>query len=381
MDREDIIRLAETNDDDLLLKFPRASYHLNRAQLRKLKEEAKELLSKELPSKEEVIRSIEIEKLKNEKSQSDKIVKILTDQIHSLEREKLAILQIKETPQSMVITRPTSTMKVSAVPFIVASDWHIDEIVHPSKINFMNEFNLSIADQRIQNFFTNSVRLINKEAKDTNLDKGVIAMLGDFISGNIHEELMENTSLRPAEAMIWVTDRIVAGLRYILENTTLDYTIVCHVGNHTRITKKVHYSTEQGNSLEYIMYHYIKNVFKDEPRLQWIIAEGYHTYLELYGKTIRLHHGHSIKYGGGVGGIFVPARRAIMQWNRARTSHLDIFGHFHQLKNGGNFILNGSLIGYNAYAINIQSDYEVPRQKFFMFSDTGEVIAEYPIFL
>ena len=55
--------------------------------------------------------------------------------------------------------------------------------------------------------------------------------------------------------------------------------------------------------------------------------------------------------------------------------------HFHQLKNGGNFITNGSLIGYNAFAIQIKADYEPPRQKFFMYSSTGEVAGEFPIFL
>jgi hypothetical protein len=69
--------------------------------------------------------------------------------------------------------------------------------------------------------------------------------------------------------------------------------------------------------------------------------------LQIYDVTVRFHHGHSIRYAGGVGGIYIPTNKAIAQWNKGRHADLDVFGHFHQLRDGGNFICNGSLIGYN----------------------------------
>ena len=73
-----------------------------------------------------------------------------------------------------------------------------------------------------------------------------------------------------------------------------------------------------------------------------------------------------MKYGGGVGGIFIPAYKSIAQWNKAKKADMDVFGHFHQQKDGGNFISNGSLIGWNSYAIRIKADYEKPSQTFFL---------------
>jgi hypothetical protein len=32
------------------------------------------------------------------------------------------------------------------------------------------------------------------------------------------------------------------------------------------------------------------------------------------------------------------------------------------MRDGGNFVSNGSIIGHNAYAISIKADYEKPRQ-------------------
>jgi hypothetical protein len=62
----------------------------------------------------------------------------------------------------------------------------------------------------------------------------------------------------------------------------------------------------------------------------------------------------------------LPAYKSISQWNKARKADLDVFGHFHQQKDGGNFVSNGSLIGWNSYAIRIKADFEKPSQAFFL---------------
>jgi len=67
-----------------------------------------------------------------------------------------------------------------------------------------------------------------------------------------------------------------------------------------------------------------------------------------------------------VGGIYIPTNKAIAQWNKGVRADLDVFGHFHQFIDAGNFVANGSLIGYNAYALRIKADYEPPKQAFFL---------------
>jgi len=47
--------------------------------------------------------------------------------------------------------------------------------------------------------------------------------------------------------------------------------------------------------------------------------------------------------------------------DKARHADLDVFGHFHQLKNLGNWVCNGSIIGYNAFALRIKADYETAK--------------------
>jgi hypothetical protein len=133
------------------------------------------------------------------------------------------------------------------------------------------------------------------------------------------------------------------------------------------MTKEQRISTETGYSLEQFMYYQIRNFFSKEKRIKFVIATGYHSFVELFDKyTIRFHHGHQISYKGGVGGLTIPVNKAIAQWNKARVVDLDVFGHFHTKFDGGNFIANGSLIGYNPYAVSIKASYEKPSQTFFL---------------
>jgi len=147
--------------------------------------------------------------------------------------------------------------------------------------------------------------------------------------------------------------------------------IVNFTGN-SRITDKQRVSTEYGNSLEILMYRQLKDYFENEKRVEFVIEDSYLTYLNIYKYTVRLHHGHAVKYGGGIGGIFIPAFKAISQWDKQKQADWTFFGHFHQLKDGGNFVTNGSLIGYNAYAVRIKADFEAPKQAFMVIdADRG----------
>jgi len=282
-----------------------------------------------------------------------------------LREEKEAILRVQQTPQSIKFTKRQNGGS-DATAFIIASDWHIEETVRPSDVSGLNKYNLEISDARAKKFFSNSLKLLEITQKESRVNQVVLALLGDFISGHIHLELLENNTLLPADAIWRVQNYLISGINFLLDNSKIELTIICHGGNHGRMTKRIHHATEQGNSLEVYMYNNIALHFKNNKRINFVIAEGYHTYVDVYDYKVRLHHGHAIRYAGGVGGIFIPVNKAIAQWNKGRTVDLDVFGHFHQFKDGGNFICNGSLIGYNAFALSIKADYEKPKQAFFL---------------
>lgn len=322
-----------------------------------------------------------VSRLQGDKKKIDAKYKMLLDKLEIAEKEKKAILEMKNNTETSVIISSKSKSSSEATAFMIGSDFHVEEEVKPQTISGLNKFNLNIAEKRINAFFVNGLKLCNIVKKDIKVDNLVLALLGDFISNSIHEELMEVNLLPPVGAVIFAKNSIIPGINYLLQNSNMKLTIVCSFGNHGRITKERRHATESGNSLEFFMYHIIADHFKDEKRIKFVIGEGYHTYLDIYGKTIRFHHGHNLRYAGGIGGIFIPAYKAIAQWNKMKQADLDVFGHFHQRKDGGNFISNGSLIGYNAFALSIKADYEQPMQSFFMIDSNGRRIMNTPIFL
>ena len=271
--------------------------------------------------------------------------------------------------------------KDEATAFIDLSDWHVDEIVRANSVNSKNIFNQKIATKRINNLFANALKLVKIGQAENKIKDVVIVLGGDFFSGNIHEELLENTSMLPIEAVMFAQDHLVSGIKFLNDNLKVNFHIVCVVGNHSRITKKVHHSTEYGNSLEYFMYHNIAKFFSKSKNIDFKIAQGYHQYIKVYGRTIRIHHGHNMRYGGGVGGVFIPINKAINEWNKVRYADLDIIHHFHRVVDGGNFTINGSLIGFNAFALAIKASPEPPKQLFFLWHKKYGKIMTTPIFL
>lgn len=261
---------------------------------------------------------------------------------------------------------------------LVASDWHVEETVG-AEVGGLNTYNLDIAKARAVKFFQSSLRLIKLLQQDITIDTVVLALLGDFISGQIHEEFPEINELQPNHALMFAQSLICSGIEFLLANSTFSLTIPCHSGNHARTTKTTRFSAENGHSLEYLMYLHLAAYFRHEPRITFLIPDGYHSYLDVYGTIIRFHHGHAIKYGGGVGGIFVPAFKAVSQWNKGKHADLDVFGHFHQMKDGGNFVSNGSLIGMNGFSLAIKADYEKPRQLLILMDKRRSRTCTWPI--
>jgi hypothetical protein len=271
--------------------------------------------------------------------------------------------------------------KSEAVAVTLLSDWHYEEVVKPQGVNFLNDFNEDVAKERIRKCFITIVKYLNLHKKETHIEKMILALLGDFISGGIHDELKEGNTLLPIEAIWKVQKHITSGINYILENSCVKLVIPCSPGNHGRTTVKQRIATDHGNSLEWLMYLNLAKYYEGNNRVEFVVNEGYHTYIDIYDYTIRFHHGQALRYQGGVGGIYIPVNKAINQWNKAKKADLDCFGHFHQMKNGGTFISNGSLIGWNSFAIRIKTDFEKPKQTFFLIDKKYFVNCVRPIIL
>lgn len=303
-------------------------------------------------------------------------------ELSKLQKEREANLDLRGKKIETYKIEPTlSSGESEATAVILLSDWHYEEIVKPQSVNYLNRYDEKIATDCIQKTFQTVVKYIKLQQKETTINTLVMALLGDFISGGIHDELKEGNHLLPGEAIWKVQNHIASGIKFILDNTSVNLVIPCASGNHGRTTEKQRVATEYGNSLEWLMYKNLELYFASNKRVSFVVNEGYHTYLDIYGYTLRFHHGHSMRFMGGVGGIYIPVNKAISQWNKSKKADLDCFGHFHQMRDGGTFISNGSIIGWSPYAIKIKADFEKPKQAFFMIDKKYFVNLVRPIVL
>lgn len=326
----------------------------------------KSAIEKEVSISEKIAQDISTKKEKSKAKDVESKYQFLLDEHEKVLKELDAFR--KQSGKPHVIPKTVGSIESEAVAVALWSDWHLEEEVKKGWVGGKNEYNLTIAQKRAEECVQNTVRLLKKEQKDARIDRLIVWLGGDFITGNIHEENVETALLLPMEAMIFAENLIKGGIEYILNNTDVSLVIPCNAGNHSRITKKQRHSTDVGNSLETVMYYHLAEYFKNERRVTFVLQEGYHLILPVYEHfRIRFHHGHDIKYGGGIGGLYIPARKAIGQWQKVEPVELDCFGHFHNFKMDGDlFICNGSLIGWSPYAVAIKGDFERPRQTFFL---------------
>jgi len=318
-------------------------------------------------------------KLKDHKRVTDKKYKALISEVNRLEKELDVALASSGDPGRVKIPA-TGKDKSEAVCFMIASDWHLEESVDAETVLHKNFYNLEEAERRAKLFFSNGLRLLKIYQKDVHVERVVLALLGDLITNYIHDEMMEINELAPADAIIFAEKIIVSGIEFLLEDKTIKrLDIPCHSGNHGRMTEKKRHATAEGNSIESILYHHIATYFKDEPRVFVHINKSYYSIMDIYDYKVRFHHGDAMRYLGGVGGLSIPVNKAIAQWDKMETVDLDMFGHFHQFLHGGKWISNGSLIGYNAYALSIKASYEPPRQACFLLDKNRGITFVSPI--
>ena len=245
------------------------------------------------------------------------------------------------------------------------SDAHIEETVLPESVLGKNEYNLSIAEQRIKNYFNNLALCLVKDQ----VDELIFASLGDTISGYIHDELAQTNGLTPTEATIKAQSLIYSGLDFLCRNTKLNsIKFIGIVGNHSRTTKKIQHSNGYKLSYEWIMYQNIKKMCEiTQLPVEFNIPESELAITDIPdGKRFIFIHGYQIKSGGTgtVCGIYPALNRLAMKWDRTFNQDKIYLGHFHSCVSIPNAVVNGSIIGFNSFALSNGFPCEKPAQMY-----------------
>jgi hypothetical protein len=318
---------------------------------------------------------------KSERSRLKRENKDLLERLQIAEARQDVLSEMQDAPAPEPISRRERGSKVRECTAVaLASDWHVEEVVKPQSVSGRNEYCLTIARRRVARFFE-GIRWCtdnHRASKQFVIRDLILGFLGDLMSGHIHEELAETNGLTPIETVLALQDWVRAELDGLLELGGFERIIIPWVpGNHGRTTKKIRRATGAQNSYEWLLGSTLARHYASEPRISFVISQSLHQYYEAYGQTLHFTHGDEVRYSGGIGGIWIPLNKRTPQWETVRRADLHHLGHFHrQSLDHDNTVLNGSLIGYNAYALSIGAPYAPPLQAYYLLdSRRGKCMA------
>lgn len=307
----------------------------------------------------------------------------LLDQLQELRQRQSFLDAIGKEHEPPRILRREKWNTHEVTPIVLASDWHAEEEVDPVSVAGRNKYNLEIADKRIERFWQGAIWLTEHQRADGTfkIRDMVLCLLGDFMSGRIHDENVETGQLSPVETVRWLLPRLRNGIASLLDRLKLEkLVVVCSHGNHGRTTDRSRVSTGAVNNYEWLLYSCLADSFAGDPRVVFEITKSEHQYVQVYDFWIHAHHGHEVRYNGGVGGICIPLLKAVDKWDRVKPCDYHVVAHWHQQRDFRRAIVNGSVIGYNAYAMSIGAEYEEPVQTFFMIDKSrGKATGAEPI--
>lgn len=333
----------------------------------------------------------EVHKLKAMLNQAKETISALKDENEVLLKNSLTAENmlntlkenIKNIPQNNIhINMPVSSVtknKTGLNNILLFSDLHYGETVNPLNINNINEYNLTIAKERVIKLFTENL----KNCKYHGASNFYLMMMGDMLSGVIHDELLETNQD--------VIANLILDLYHFLTELIEDYAknfdkveIHCVSGNHGRITQDYKFKNKAQNNFEYIMYKFIEDYFKNKKMNVMVsVSESDSKLVTIQQLKILVEHGDSHK--GGNGFNLMPyntlardVQKDVSIFQRMGIDYdIQVLGHFHvagQAYTAGDklIIFNPSIVGANEYSLGkLHSAF--PASQYSLITDEKEL--------
>lgn len=272
-----------------------------------------------------------------------------------------------------------------AAPVLLLSDWHFGEVVDERVMDGYNSYNEDIAVERWERVIHQTPEMLVRHLNGYQMPYLVAALMGDMVSGDIHEELAKTNEYTTPETIIRWVPRIAAGLRYLADETGIDRIVVpCVDGNHDRLDKKTPMKRRAESSFTWLIYHSVATMLADDDRFNFVISRSSDVRVPIFGENHLFVHGDGARGGGGIGGIWPPIMRYVtklrnvMQAQGRPVDHVNM-GHWHQYVTGRGWLVNGSGKGYDEYARRMAFEPERPVQALYAVAPDRGIIFNAPV--
>jgi hypothetical protein len=286
----------------------------------------------------------------------------LQEELLAIARESVEALPRVSAPNIL----KTKTRVIEEVCILDLSDLHIGEVIKGDELGWLNSYDFEVMCKRLAKA-SDSVADIHSALQGYSLKKLYVNALGDFITGIIHQELVENSD---SNVFDWVFNGALVVSQFLSELLTvfdeIEFTGV--VGNHGRLQKEVRFKARYVN-WDYFFYQTVALMMRDNPRIHFDLPRSFWTVKNIGGRNALLLHGDNIKSWQGI--PWYGIQRAASRLGELLSSK-DIFfddihiAHFHNdgtlRRARGEMFINGSVVGGNEFSIGAMFSSSDPYQ-------------------
>ena len=316
----------------------------------------------------------EVAKLNNEikllKVKQAEMIHRVNTQEYLLSVGEQLITALPKVKQPAPIPRQRGATEEHA--FLLLSDIHYPETVSAAEMGGLNEYNRVIANCRLK-YLVEGVRdiAVNKML-GYKLSTLHILCLGDWMSGNIHEELAETNdgdAITASMDLAFIVAQMVRDLLLVFPKIEM----VGVVGNHGRMTKKKRFKRPYVN-WDFVCYQFLSGFLAQEIAAKTVkvdFPESFWRMHDINGHNCLILHGDNINSWAGIPwyGIQRASYKMTEMFAARRIFYEYMFiGHFHNeasvQRPKGEIIINGSVMGGNEFSQGALFTMSAPVQLF-----------------
>jgi len=260
------------------------------------------------------------------------------------------------------------------------SDTHVGEQVYKEQMRGLNEYNFDIFNKRMYGWANQVLKHTAYRRQIAPIDELMVPMLGDMISGDIHDELARSNQMNNMEQMIRGASIIAQALMYLAPHFT-KITVPCVVGNHGRMTRKPPMK-DKFMDWDYMLYQWVATFCKNQDNIEFHIPRSFMTTFKIHDKVVLIMHGDSISGAGSSGAITgaIAKLRSVFQFRKTLQREIEdsmdddaaiefdsvMIGHFHRIDEidigTGELHICGTMKGPDEFALQRLHAATKPKQ-------------------
>lgn len=240
----------------------------------------------------------------------------------------------------------------SEIAVVCSSDLHLTETVRPADANGINVYNSMIATNRLWAHAQKVKSILARHMSLYRIESIWMPLLGDAISGTIHDEYIATNDLSDPAA-VTLAARLYAMFVTEISGLGIPIQIDAVHGNHPRLTPKMPTKRQALTNMDWQIYEHLSDLLRNTPGVEMKITTAQIGARKLYGWNYLFEHG--IGVGSGGEEAFEDRLRALFDDAvfREATGHEGtafdqvVIGNMHKPKFLERTVVNGSYIGQN----------------------------------